>query len=206
LYQKEHTIITNKIKQKIMNQTTPFAKFIVVFAAVIGVFYLGHSFGKEVKSQTVTAKNSQNRSELASLAPNTKDSDQEKSPNPAISSNAIAYLEDNFPVRADAVKWEMRNYGYEAIFEKNGRAYEVEFDKNGNWLETELEDVPAVEIPTTIIQTVKREFPNARIQEFEIELTPKGTFYEVEIGVDNREKEMYYDSQGKRTENTNEDR
>jgi uncharacterized membrane protein YkoI len=206
LNQKEHTISINKIKQKIMNQTTVFAKFIVIFAAVIGIFYLGHSFGKEVRTATETMKNKQNRSELASIAPNPKDNDQENSLNAAISPKAIAYLEDNFPVRADAVKWQMQHYGYEAIFEKNGRTYEVEFDKNGNWLETELEDVPAIEIPTNILQIVKREFPNNRIQEFEIELTPKGTFYEVEVLIDNQEKEIYYDSQGKRAENTNEDR
>ena len=47
---------------------------------------------------------------------------------------------------------------------------------------------------------------NPFIQEFEIELTPKGTFYEIEMVSGTQETELYYDSQGKRTENTNEDR
>jgi uncharacterized membrane protein YkoI len=93
----------------------------------------------------------------------------------------------------------------EAIFKQNGRTYEVEFDHEGNWVETELENVPAIEIPAKVIETAKALHPKSQITEFEIELTAKGTFYEVEMTTPNGEVELYLDGNGKRMYNTNED-
>ena len=209
IFESKKTRFNYSKKIKKMNQITPFAKFIMIFAAVAGTFFIGRSFGKEEntlntsqKTETTTAATKR----LTTATATTADNDAEQIATFNIAPKAIAYLEENFPIRANQANWQERKYGYEAIFDKSGRTYEVEFDKTGNWLETELEDVPAIEIPNKIIQIVKRDFPNHRIQEIEIELTPKGTFYEIEMVSGTQETELYYDSQGKRTENMNEDR
>jgi uncharacterized membrane protein YkoI len=190
-----------------MNQTTPFAKFIMIFAAIAGIFFIGRSFGKEENTPKIPENTETTPTKrLTNASSAISDNDAQPIATFDVAPKAIAYLEENFPLRANQVNWQERKYGYEAIFEKSGRTYEVEFDKTGNWLETELEDVPAIEIPNKIIQTVKRDYPNHRIQEFEIEFTPKGTFYEIEMVSGTQETELYYDSQGKKTENMNEDR
>ncbi len=192
-----------------MNQSTPFAKFIMVFAAIAGIFFVGRYFGKEEKTPTDksnTEASTTPTKRFTNAASPVNDNDPQQIADFPIAPKAVTYLEENFPIRADKANWQERKYGYEAIFEKSGRTYEVEFDKNGNWLETELEDVPVMEVPNAIIQTVKRDFPNHRIQEVEIEFTPKGTFYEIEMVNGTQETELYYNSQGQRTENANEDR
>jgi Putative beta-lactamase-inhibitor-like, PepSY-like len=100
--------------------------------------------------------------------------------------------------------WASQAYGYEAIFPKNGIEYEAEFSKDGRWLETEYE-VPENQFSTLVLNRVKKEYPGYKIKKREIELTPRGTFYEVEVEGGGKQIERYYDERGNPARNSNED-
>ncbi len=101
-------------------------------------------------------------------------------------------------------RWESQPYGYEAIFQKNGIKYEAEFSQDGRWLETEYE-VPENRFSTLVINRVKKEYPGYKITKREIEITPQGTFYEVEVEGGGRQIERYYDERANPARNLNED-
>ena len=100
--------------------------------------------------------------------------------------------------------WESQPYGYEAIFQKNGIEYEAEFSKDGRWLETEYQ-VPENRFSALVINRVKKEYPGYKITKREIELTPRGTFYEVEVEGGGKQIERYYDERANPARNLNED-
>lgn len=123
-----------------------------------------------------------------------------------VSDQAIGNLMKRHPqIPINQVKWEERHYGFEAIFTDNNKQIEVEYDKNGNWLETEFEHVAETDIPYDIRQKIATKFPKASVEEYEIEHTAQGTFYEVELNEDGKHVEKYFDSKGDETTNTNED-
>jgi Putative beta-lactamase-inhibitor-like, PepSY-like len=101
-------------------------------------------------------------------------------------------------------EWESQPYGYEAIFSQNGIEYEAEFSSNGQWLETEYE-VQDNQFPPQVLQRVKQEYPGYAITKREIEITPRGTFYEVEVERDGQQIERYYDKNANPVQNSNED-
>lgn len=102
-------------------------------------------------------------------------------------------------------RWSSQPYGYEAIFKfKNGIEYEVEFSKDGRWLETEYE-VPENQFSSLVLNRVKKEYPGYKITKREIELTPRGTFYEVEVEGGGKQIERYYDERANPARNLNED-
>lgn len=101
-------------------------------------------------------------------------------------------------------RWESQPYGYEAIFKKNGIEYEAEFSKDGRWLETEYE-VPENQFSPLVLNRVKKEYPGYKIKKREIELTPRGTFYEVEVEGGGKQIERYYDERANPARNSNED-
>lgn len=100
--------------------------------------------------------------------------------------------------------WEAQPYGYEATFTQAGTEYEVELSRAGQWLETEYE-VSEPQFSAAVIDRVKREYPNFVITKREIEITPSGTFYEVEIEQGEQEIELYFDQRGNPASNSNED-
>jgi hypothetical protein len=101
-------------------------------------------------------------------------------------------------------QWEEMSYGYEAVFVQEGQEYEVEYSSTGEWLETEYE-VQELQFPQAVLQTVRQQYPNYAITKYEIELTPLGTFYEVEVEGNGQEIELYFDEQGQPAPNANED-
>ncbi len=101
-------------------------------------------------------------------------------------------------------QWEPMPYGYEAVFVQDGLEYEVEYSSTGEWLETEYE-VQEFQFPQAVLQTVRQQYPNYVITKYEIELTPLGTFYEVEVEGNGQEIELYFDEQGQPAANYNED-
>lgn len=103
-----------------------------------------------------------------------------------------------------SAEWEQMPYGYEAVFVQEGQAYEVEYSSTGEWLETEYE-VQELQFPQAVLQAVRQQYPNYAITKYEIELTPLGTFYEVEVEGNGQEIELYFDEQGQPAPNTNED-
>jgi hypothetical protein len=70
---------------------------------------------------------------------------------------------------------------YEAEFKAKGTEQSANFDNNGNWLETETE-LKKSEVPSNIIETVKREFPGYEMEEAELtETKDGGTYYDLQI-------------------------
>ncbi|MBE9101824.1 PepSY-like domain-containing protein [Vacuolonema iberomarrocanum] len=101
-------------------------------------------------------------------------------------------------------QWEQMPYGYEAVFIQDGQEYEAEYSSTGEWLETEYE-VEEFQFPQVVLQAVRQQYPNYAITKYEIELTPLGTFYEVEVEGNGQEVELYFDAQGRPMANSNED-
>jgi hypothetical protein len=101
-------------------------------------------------------------------------------------------------------RWESQPYGYEAVFTKDGIEYEAEFSQDGQWLETEYEVLES-QFPVIVLERVRQEYPNVAITKREIELTPQGTFYEVEVQRGDEEIELYFDERAKPATNSNED-
>nr|WP_199326013.1 PepSY-like domain-containing protein [Nostoc parmelioides] len=91
--------------------------------------------------------------------------------------------------------WQKNSYGYEAIFTQNNIQYEAEFSHTGEWLETEY-NVREEDFPTAVLNRVKKERPGYIITRYEIEITPKGTFYKIEITDGETEEELYFDRSG----------
>jgi len=119
---------------------------------------------------------------------------------------AMEYLNKYFPdFQPSEARVQTQRYGYEVLFRYKGDEMEVEFDHNNNWLETEWENVSAARIPQLVRDKVAQRFPGAPIQEYEIEKTASGTFYEIEAMVNGIEFEVYYSADGKRQWNQNED-
>lgn len=100
--------------------------------------------------------------------------------------------------------WHDQPYGYEGVFTQNGVEYEAEYSFTGQWLETEYE-VSASQFPQIVRDRVQQDYPGYAITKYEIELTPQGIFYELEIQKGGNESEIYYDSQGNPSVNSNED-
>lgn len=103
----------------------------------------------------------------------------------------------------DVETWERQPYGWEAAFGGDDGAYEAEFDFSGRWLETEVEVVDAAGFPAAVRQAVHGVTGGGHVDKWEIEVTPAGEFYEVEIlGSDG---EHYFDAAGRPVENQFED-
>jgi hypothetical protein len=103
----------------------------------------------------------------------------------------------------DVVTWERQPYGWEAAFGGDDGAYEAEFDFSGGWLETEVEVVDAAGFPAAVRQAVNGVTRGGHVDKWEIEVTPAGEFYEVEIlGSDG---EYYFDAAGRPAANQFED-
>ncbi len=101
--------------------------------------------------------------------------------------------------------WEKQSYGYEAEFVKDGIEYEVEFSDNGQWLETEYEVTQDYQFSLLVLDKVKREHPGWALTKREVEITPQGKFYEVEIEQGGQQIELYFDERGNKAQNNNED-
>ncbi|MBE9205982.1 PepSY-like domain-containing protein [Nostoc sp. LEGE 06077] len=93
--------------------------------------------------------------------------------------------------------WEKTNYGYEATYMQNNIKYEAEFSDTGEWLETEYY-VAGEEFPDIVLKRIHQEYPNFKITKYEIEITPEGNFYEVDITDGEIEYELYFDVNGNR--------
>jgi uncharacterized membrane protein YkoI len=184
-----------------MIKTTIFTRALITLLSVLGIFQITQFFG----SASTNTKDLPTANASISIQNRTLENDVQDAFLASLPEQATTYVKDHFALDTKDVEWVKRDYGMEAIFKQNGRTYEVEFDHEGNWVETELENVPAIEIPAKVIEAAKAMHPTGQITEFEIELTAKGTFYEVEMATPNGEVEMYFDGNGKRMYNTNED-
>lgn len=91
--------------------------------------------------------------------------------------------------------WQRHQYGYEAIFIQNKIKYEAEFSDKGEWLETEYY-VTAKDFPDAVLKRIRQTYPQFKVTKYEIEITPQGKFYEVDITDGEIEDELYLDANG----------
>jgi hypothetical protein len=103
---------------------------------------------------------------------------------------------------AEPVTWERQPYGWEAAFGGDDGAFEAEFDSSGQWLETEVEVVDGAGFPAPVREAV-RGMAGGAVSKWEIEVTPAGEFYEIEIA--GSDGEYYFDAGGRQVENRYED-
>jgi hypothetical protein len=95
--------------------------------------------------------------------------------------------------------WEQKPYGYEAIFTQNGMVYEADFSGTGEWQKTEHEG----ELPPAIKSRIDQQYAGASFTQRQIEETPQGMFYQVELQHMNQTVKLYLDSQGNPAQNLN---
>ena len=101
--------------------------------------------------------------------------------------------------------WESQPYGYEAVFLENGIEYEAEYSSDGQWLETEYELASDNGFSSVVLGKVRAQYPSGTIKKREIEITPQGVFYEVEVVDNGDEVELYFDNRGNEAQNFHED-
>jgi len=115
--------------------------------------------------------------------------------------NAVQQAFDQRYPGFEVAAWEEQPYGWEAAFGGDDGAYEAEFDAAGRWLETEVEVVDGAGFPAGARRAV--EALGGTVDKWEIEVTPGGEFYEVELlGSDG---EYYFDAGGQPAVNEYED-
>ncbi len=185
-------------------KTTVLTRIFIAALCALGIYQIFQF----LKPTTSNSSAKEEKTEKTSLS-TAKTTENDGEDDPALDNLPVAaknYVKEKFALEPNQAEWKKQSFGYEAIFQQNGRTYEVEFDPQGNWVETELENVPSVEVPSVIIDAAKKLYPTGRITEFEIELTPKGTFYELEMTTEKGETEVYFDSNGQRAKNLNEDK
>ncbi|BAZ10709.1 hypothetical protein NIES4071_25320 [Calothrix sp. NIES-4071] len=100
--------------------------------------------------------------------------------------------------------WQRHYDGYEAIFTQNNIKYNAEFSSDGKWLETEYL-VSKAEYPSIVLQKIQKKYPKFLITKYEIEITPRGLFYEVDITDGEIEDELYFDEKGNLAADLHED-
>jgi len=100
--------------------------------------------------------------------------------------------------------WQRHHYGYEAVFIQNKIKYEAEFSDTGEWLETESY-VTEKEFPEVVLKRIREGYPKFKVTKYEIEITPHGKFYEVDITDGEIEDELYFDANGNLTVDSYED-
>lgn len=108
-----------------------------------------------------------------------------------------ASFESKF-ANAKSVQWEIENdTEWEAEFKLNRKEMSANFDLNGNLLETETE-IKVKDLPPAVLETIKNEFADYKIEEAEKVEKPDGTFlYEVELEKGKEEIEVIFPADGK---------
>ncbi|MBW4599142.1 MAG: PepSY-like domain-containing protein [Calothrix sp. FI2-JRJ7] len=82
---------------------------------------------------------------------------------------------------------------------------DVRYSSNGQWLETEYELASDNGFSSVVLDKVRAQYPSGTIKKREIEITPQGIFYEVEVADNGNEVELYFDGRGNEAPNSHED-
>ncbi len=106
-----------------------------------------------------------------------------------------------FPNRKS--RWLPESYGYSARLRHQGKRYKLKFSAKGQWLETECQ-VPLSQFSEAVLDRVRYAYPNYKITRHQLEVTPLGRFYEVQIAQGNDRISLYYDESGNESWNFNE--
>ena len=104
---------------------------------------------------------------------------------------------------AQSVKWASEEANeWEAEFTVNGKEMSASFDDKGVWMETEAE-ITEKELPATIANTLKSDFPGYKTGEMSTIENPKMKGYELALKKGETSLEVVFDNSGnviKRTE------
>ncbi len=96
----------------------------------------------------------------------------------------------------ETIEWEIEGDIYEAEYTQDGIKKEAEFDKDGNLVATEYE-IKIEELPDVIMEKLKTEYGDYEIEEAEfVNSTEHGELYEVELEMDDKEIDVYFDKTG----------
>ena len=98
---------------------------------------------------------------------------------------------------AKNVKWGKENLKeWEAEFLLNGVKMSANFGNDGSWVETESE-IPIGELPAAVAASIKSHHAGWEIvHAYRIESAAKGTFYEAEIKLGKKKKEVLINEDG----------
>jgi hypothetical protein len=106
-----------------------------------------------------------------------------------------------FPNRKS--RWTPETYGYSARLRHRGKRYKLKFSAKGQWLETECQ-APLSQFPDVVLDRVRYAYPNYKIDRQQLEVTPLGRFYEIQVAHGSDRISLYYDESGNESWNFNE--
>ena len=94
--------------------------------------------------------------------------------------------------------WRVDKNGYyESHFKKKGIHYRADFDKSGKWIETE-NNIKKDELPKAVKKVLKEKYDDVKIYEIEeVSHHSKGKFYDVELKINGKKKDVEFNSSGK---------
>ncbi|MBN8836798.1 MAG: PepSY-like domain-containing protein [Sphingobacteriia bacterium] len=106
-------------------------------------------------------------------------------------------FKQKFP-NAQNVKWAKESKTeYEAAFTINGKKASANFNTKGEWVETEMQ-IDASAIPAAAVNLIKEKYALATIKEvYSIEKADGKKEYEVEITINKKSKELFFDKDWK---------
>ncbi len=93
-------------------------------------------------------------------------------------------------------KWDKEDNNYEANFKNNGKETSVVFDEAGAILEIEVE-IKKSELPAVIMEVIKKEYADYKIEEVAKMEASGVTTYEVEVEKGEEAFDLIFDSTGK---------
>ncbi len=99
-----------------------------------------------------------------------------------------------FPGASD-VEWKMDDDMYEADFTWKGEMYEASFNNDGSWHETEYE-IKQSGLPETALNIISNDYSEWEIEEAEFVERADFRGYEVELEMNEKEIELYFNETG----------
>lgn len=112
----------------------------------------------------------------------------------AQSDAALQTFTNQYP-DAQKVQWEQESETWKAEFWMNGQKGEATYTQNGVWIGSEIE-IGAAELPAVILKGLERDFPGHQLLEAEVISGPKETWYEVDLQIEGKQKEIAYNVRG----------
>jgi len=90
-------------------------------------------------------------------------------------------------------KWEKKDNYYEAFFKIGKINAEVEIKATGEWLKTSWE-MSLDFLPSKIKEYIEKNYPKAKIKEFEIEYLPNNNFYIISIKHEGKDIDLKFNT------------
>lgn len=117
-----------------------------------------------------------------------------------IPSTVLNGFSQKYPeIKMEEVKWNSKGEVYKATFSKGKSDYKVVMNNKGQWVSTEMDDVPASEIPGEVKAGIeKSEFGKWDITQVEAKEKPGEIIYKIEVENEMSDEEIYMNQEGNR--------